>query len=106
MCCSIQQIQELHNETPLVDQTPTNTEAIQLLKEIANNPENCMADDIAQKLDNLLAAVSHEIPSTFFEEEPHTWDEAKCSPDATHWEAGYREELKSLKEMGVYKLVP
>ena len=102
----LQQIRELHDKTPLDDQTPTGTEAIQLLKEIANNPENCMTDGITQKLGNLLATVSNEVPGVLFEEEPRTWDEAKRSPDATHWEAGYREELRSLKEMGVYELVP
>ena len=46
-------------------------------------------------------------PSTLeFEDEPKTWDEAKQSINAKHWEEGYRDELKSLKEMGVYKLVP
>jgi hypothetical protein len=41
-----------------------------------------------------------------FEDEPKTWDEAKNSADAGRWEAGYRDELKSLKDMGVYKLIP
>ena len=46
-------------------------------------------------------------PSTLeFEDEPKTWEEAKQSADAQRWEDGYRDELKSLKEMGVYKLVP
>ena len=102
----LQQIRKLHDETPPDNQTPTSTEAIQLLKEIANNPENCMTDDITQKLGDLLATVSNEVPGVLFEEEPHTWDKAKRSPDATRWEAGYREELRSLKEMGVYELVP
>jgi hypothetical protein len=41
-----------------------------------------------------------------FEDELKTWDEAKDSPDAAHWEAGYKDELKSLKDMEVYKLIP
>ena len=46
-------------------------------------------------------------PSTLeFEDEPRTWQEAKTSTDAKHWEEGYRNELKSLKNMGVYKLIP
>lgn len=44
--------------------------------------------------------------SLVFEEEPHTWEEVKCSSDAACWEASYCDELKSLKEMGVYKLIP
>lgn len=39
-------------------------------------------------------------------DEPRTWSEAKVSGDASKWEAAYQEELTSLKEMGVYKLVP
>jgi hypothetical protein len=46
-------------------------------------------------------------PSTLeFKDEPKTWDEAKQSADAKHWEEGYCNELKSLKEMEVYKLSP
>ena len=46
-------------------------------------------------------------PSTLeFEDEPKTWEEACQSADAKCWEEGYCDELKSLKDMGVYKLVP
>jgi hypothetical protein len=41
-----------------------------------------------------------------FRDEPKTWDEAKNSADTIRWEAGYRDKLKSLREMGVYKLIP
>ena len=37
---------------------------------------------------------------------PNTWDEARQSPEADKWLAAYREELKSLKDMKVYDLVP
>ena len=46
-------------------------------------------------------------PSTLdFKDEPKMWEEAKHSADAKWWEEGYRDELTSLKEMGVYKLIP
>ena len=99
----LRRIQELHEEVPLADQM---SEAIQLLKKIVNNSENAMTDNSAHKLGDILATISNEVPSFIFEEEPRTWEEAKRSPDATRWESGYREELKSLKEMGVYELVP
>ncbi|KAG6872107.1 hypothetical protein C0995_012914 [Termitomyces sp. Mi166 len=35
-----------------------------------------------------------------------TWEEAKNSPDAIEWERSYHEELNSLKEMGVWMLIP
>jgi hypothetical protein len=41
-----------------------------------------------------------------FEDELKTWDEVKDSADAAHWEAGYKDELKSLKDMEIYKLIP
>ena len=39
-------------------------------------------------------------------DEPRMWEEAKVSVHAKQWEAGYRDELNSLKDMGVYKLIP
>ena len=39
-------------------------------------------------------------------DEPGTWEEAMSSPNSDKWLAAYQEELKSLKEMNVYKLVP
>ena len=70
----LQRIQELHGEVPPADQT---SEAIQLLKEIVSNSENTMTDDSAHKLGDILATISNEVPSFIFEEEPHTWEEAK-----------------------------
>ena len=69
-----------------------------------------LGDENAERIDRTLSAISEMTkidPSTLeFEDEPKTWDEAKQSADAKRWEEGYRDELKSLKEMGVYKLVP
>jgi hypothetical protein len=46
-------------------------------------------------------------PTTLeFEDEPKSWREARESADAKKWEEGYHDELKSLKDMGVYELVP
>ncbi|KAJ3992525.1 hypothetical protein F5050DRAFT_1557798, partial [Lentinula boryana] len=39
-------------------------------------------------------------------DEPNTWEEAKNSSDSTQWRLAYKDELRSLKEMGVYKIVP
>ena len=64
-----------------------------------------MSSETAHRLDNILATVSNEMPNFVFEEEPHTWEEAKRSHDAVQWENGYQEELRSLKEMGMYELV-
>ena len=64
----------------------------------------------AEQVDQVLSAISDVTkidPSTLeFEDKPRTWEEAQHSADAKHWEEGYRDELESLKDMGVYKLVP
>lgn len=68
--------------------------------------------DINKDVDHdwTLAAISEITdidPSLLeFEDEPKTWKEAKNSVDEKRWREGYEEELKSLQEMGVYKLVP
>jgi hypothetical protein len=41
-----------------------------------------------------------------FEDDPKTWEEARNSTDGERWREGYLEELKLLKDMGVYKLIP
>lgn len=38
--------------------------------------------------------------------EKRPWEEAQLGPDTEKWEQGYWEELRLLKEMGVYRLVP
>ncbi|KAG6898431.1 hypothetical protein C0992_004142 [Termitomyces sp. T32_za158] len=37
---------------------------------------------------------------------PRTWEEAQNCADKERWTESYEEELKSLKEMGVWTLVP
>ena len=37
--------------------------------------------------------------------DPQTLKEALSRPDADKWIAGAKDEMKSLKEMGVYKMV-
>ncbi|GLB45783.1 hypothetical protein LshimejAT787_2900110 [Lyophyllum shimeji] len=60
--------------------------------------------------DQLFALITEsggvDPASLVSEDEPRTWREAQASADARRWEEGYRDELKSLKDMGVYKLVP
>lgn len=39
-------------------------------------------------------------------EVPKTWRQAQDSPDAERWKLAYKDELKFLKDMGVYRLIP
>lgn len=61
-------------------------------------------------LDQVLTAVSHfndlKMMEMGVEEEPKMWKEAQRGPDAAKWEEAYREKIKSLKDMGVYRLIP
>lgn len=63
-----------------------------------------------EQVDQVLSAISEMTkidPSILeFEDEPRTWEEAQQSADAKRWEEGYRDELKSLKDMDIYKLIP
>ena len=43
---------------------------------------------------------------TSYSEEPCTFTEAMASPDAPKWLAACNDELKSIRELGVFKLVP
>jgi Reverse transcriptase (RNA-dependent DNA polymerase)/GAG-pre-integrase domain len=89
---------------------PDNNLVNQLCDELNNLRIN---DDIVHpseidQIDQTLAAIadiSQADLDNFDLDEPNTWEEAKMSPYSEQWEAGYREELKSLKDMQVYKLI-
>ena len=57
-----------------------------------------------------LAAITDTLnfdpSSPDLNDEPQTWEEAQRSPYAKQWHTGYKEELTSLKDMGVCELVP
>ena len=64
--------------------------------------------DNTKEIDDILAAISNlpqEDLENFNLDEPNTWNEAKSSSYREQWEIGYKEELQSLKDMGVYKLL-
>ena len=59
------------------------------------------------QLQALISEMTDFDPESLqFEDESKTWEAAKNSGDAEQWQAGYLDELKSLKDMGVYKLIP
>ena len=67
-----------------------------------------ISEDNTKEIDDILAAISN-LPQADLEnfnlDEPNTWNEAKASSYSEQWEIGYREELQSLKDMGVYRLL-
>jgi len=63
--------------------------------------------NIAEAVLSALGDTEGIDPRTIgLDDEPRTWKEAQASLEAKEWTKGYLDELKSLKEMGIYKLVP
>jgi hypothetical protein len=62
-----------------------------------------LADAVLSALGNTNGIDSRNMG---FDDEPRTWKEAQTLSEAKEWMKGYLDELKSLKVMGVYKLVP
>ena len=58
----------------------------------------------------VLAAMIKDIRidpiSLEFKHKPQIWKKAKTLAGSMSWTEAYHNELKSLKEMGVYKLIP
>jgi hypothetical protein len=113
--------EKLHRRTDVPDPTPGEVvhnqppDVNQTIDELCNNLNNLQLDkdtlDVpyVENVDQTLAAIedlSQTDLGNFDLDEPNSWDEARASPYSKQWEAGFREELKSLKDMGVYKLIP
>ena len=62
-------------------------------------------------LDDILSALNMIEDQQYLDPEtdadtPRTWDEAQNSPGGLQWEQSYQEELDSLNQMGIWRLVP
>ena len=101
-------LEDLH-ATPITHQPQS--QATSTLDQVPQEPNPNKSDvtDTGQ-IETILAAIMEfaelDPSSLEAEDEPRTWEEAKCSPDYLWWKVGYSEELKSLKDMQVYVLVP
>ena len=62
--------------------------------------------DITEAILSVLGDTKGINPHIGLNDEPRTWKEAQASPEVKEWKNGYLDELKSLKDMGIYKLVP
>ncbi|KAA1477258.1 hypothetical protein DENSPDRAFT_844456 [Dentipellis sp. KUC8613] len=54
----------------------------------------------------VYAALADGTVSVEFPDDPKSWKEAMASDEREQWIGGATEELKSLKDLNVYKLVP
>jgi hypothetical protein len=83
-------------------------ERLQALPNIPSPPDTLAAslseDDLAH-LANLFTAMPDHLENEL-SDDPSTYSEAMSSPHATEWTAALQEEFASLKDLGVYKLVP
>jgi len=93
----------MEEERP-VHETTTVKELEQLLGKLklSETPPS----DITEAVLSALGDTEGIDPRIGLDDEPRTWKEAQASPEAKEWRNGYLDELKSLKDMGVYKLVP
>jgi hypothetical protein len=65
----------------------------------------------ADRIDNILAAISDHStidPRMLAGDEPRDWADSQRRPtaEAAEWKAAFEDEIKSLKDMGVYVLIP
>jgi hypothetical protein len=67
-----------------------------------------IGNDSPPPIETILAAIESgpEIDPMLSMNEPRTWAEAQKLPDAKKWQLAYQEELKSLKDLEVYRLIP
>ena len=93
----------MEEERP-VHETTTVKELEQLLGKLklTETPPSNITEAVLSALGN-----TEEInPHIGLDNEPRTWKEAQASSEAKEWKNGYLDELKLLKDMGIYKLVP
>ena len=57
-------------------------------------------------LEELLATLVDAPVNTTYPDDPTTLKEAMASEDAEEWSRALHEDFKSIKEMGVFKLIP
>ena len=60
------------------------------------------ADDVMA----VLSALPQSSGGAAYEADPLTWEEAQSSPHGEDWRLSFQDELTSLRQMGVYELVP
>lgn len=93
--------EELRNMPEVVEQA-----AIEELCALFSEGKPHTKANVHMILSSIASLSSIALNDFHFDNEPRTWEEALCSPNADKWEEGYREELKSLKDMDIYKLIP
>ena len=92
-------------ETPMA---PNDTDNLRRMFENINANDRVIEAD---RIDNILAAIADHStidPRTLAGDEPRDWADSQCRPlaEAAEWKVAFEDEIKSLREMGVYVLIP
>ncbi|KAJ3492393.1 hypothetical protein NLJ89_g11253 [Agrocybe chaxingu] len=104
-------LNDLHQEEEANDPKAQEESAINELCDAFNKIGIDTHQDLSSEAikEHILAAITEYTsinPSGVeFADDPKDWNEARSSQHASRWEAAYRDELKSLKERGVYILI-
>jgi hypothetical protein len=98
-------------EEELTNNKPTSNDEIKNLRQLFENISLNERIVDAERVDRMLAAIADHStidPRTLSGDEPRDWEDSqRRSPtEAAEWRAAFEDEIKSLKDMGVYKLIP
>jgi hypothetical protein len=93
------------------DSSPPTNNTLEHLVEIALHAMDDLSDSQTVDILEQLYGDSFEwglstCPDSMAPEEPCTFNEAMASPNAPQWLATCKDELASIQELGVFKLVP
>ena len=94
---------QLHDPNPTFTTPPPPT--VNLETTLANLPF-ANEEEISMFNEALAASLTSPLLNTDCPTDPSTLSDALASPDALSWHASIQEELSSLRDMQVYKLVP
>ena len=98
-------------EEELTNDKPTSDDEIKNLWQLFKNINLNKHIVDMERVDRMLATIANHStidPRTLSSDEPRDWEDSQqCSPtEAAEWRAAFEDKIKSLKDMGVYKLIP
>lgn len=87
---------------------PDPNEQVEIAYKVADELSEAQTANILEQLygDGFEWGLSADVDVTCSPEEPCSLDEALASPDAPKWLAACREELDSIRDLKVFRLVP
>lgn len=104
-------LQDIQTDSAVSDQDLTDADSVKDLRTMFENLSVSESIEDAQRVNYILAAIADHStidPRTFHSDEPRDWEDSQKRPpdEANEWKEAFADEAKSLRDMGVYKLVP